>query len=146
MLYPNFLNQTSLSTNHLEPGIHIGPKSRVRLEMMDEFRVPLMQPASSQSPLQTNQPSIAQLFDLPNQTLPHILNLPILNLFAKPTNISALIRYGQSLKPNQHSCSVGEFIVRDFITASFSCNSVSAAAASSTINDTQTDGQASASK
>jgi hypothetical protein len=41
MLYPNFPNQTSFSTNHLEPGIHIGSKSRTRLEMLDDFRVPL---------------------------------------------------------------------------------------------------------
>lgn len=41
MVYPNYWNQTSFSTNWLEPGTHISPNSKVR-KRIDEFRVPLI--------------------------------------------------------------------------------------------------------
>ena len=41
-LYPSFFNQTSFSTNHLEPGEHIGGKANTLKHRPIDFVVPLM--------------------------------------------------------------------------------------------------------
>ncbi|KAJ1638524.1 hypothetical protein T492DRAFT_943726 [Pavlovales sp. CCMP2436] len=42
MLYPNFKNQTSFSTNHLEAGEHIGAKENALAHSAADFTVPLL--------------------------------------------------------------------------------------------------------
>lgn len=107
------MNQSSFSTNHLEPGIHISAKSKVRLEMMDEFRVPLMASGATEG----------SLLDLPELSLPAVENLPIIDLFAAETTLEQLVQYGRALKPEQHSCEASDRIVRDF-NGNFTCVSL----------------------
>jgi hypothetical protein len=52
-LYPNFPNQTSFSTNHMEPGAHIAASDNVVKHNKDDFEVPLLQVRFSNSPSQT---------------------------------------------------------------------------------------------
>jgi hypothetical protein len=94
MLYPNFEGFVSLSTNHLEPGAHVkalpafnstnlnylnasyadADKER---EKRDLFRLPLMRlPASTAQETMTE----SGLLQLPENRLPSLDNLPILNL------------------------------------------------------------------
>lgn len=42
-LYPNFPNQTSFSTNHMEPGVHIAAADNVVTHHKEDFEVPLLQ-------------------------------------------------------------------------------------------------------
>lgn len=41
-LYPNFPNQTSFSTNHMEPGAHINATDNVVKHKREDFVVPLL--------------------------------------------------------------------------------------------------------
>lgn len=66
LVYPNFLGQHSLSTNHMEKGVHIVAKKTKSQQA--EFEVPLLLDGSS----------IAHL------TLNNISALPVLNLFGEP--------------------------------------------------------------
>ncbi|KAJ6591739.1 hypothetical protein DFH09DRAFT_1273592 [Mycena vulgaris] len=66
MLYPNYAEFVSLSTNHLEVGSHV--KARPK-EKQDVFRLPLMALSESR-----------QLLDMPGGTLPRWEMLPVLNL------------------------------------------------------------------
>ena len=75
MLYPNFLDQASLSTNHLEKGEHISmvennANSTISPHQKVDFTVPLLKDIMKLSSLQK--------VDLPN--------LPIFNLFGKAWN------------------------------------------------------------
>ncbi len=42
-LYPNFPNQTSFSTNHMEPGVHIAAADNVVTHHKEDYEVPLLQ-------------------------------------------------------------------------------------------------------
>lgn len=98
MLYPNFHNQTSFSTNHLEPGMHISARSKVR-QMLYEFEVPLMDRFPDENKLSDNsKPSVGSL---PQGRLPHWEELPVRDLLFKPTHLKMLIELGQSLQRQQ---------------------------------------------
>ncbi|KAJ7767459.1 hypothetical protein DFH07DRAFT_915684 [Mycena maculata] len=66
MLYPNYADFVSLSTNHLEVGSHVKERPKEKQEV---FRLPLMKLEESW-----------QLLDLPRGTLPRWGTLPVLNL------------------------------------------------------------------
>ena len=53
-LYPNFPNQTSFSTNHMEPGAHIAASDNVVKHNKDDFEVPLLQVRFSNFPSTPN--------------------------------------------------------------------------------------------
>jgi hypothetical protein len=77
MLYPNFLDQLSLSTNHLEKGEHIA---------MVENNVNFTKATSSHQKVDFTVPLLKdkmKLYSLKKVDLP---NLPIFNLFGKPWN------------------------------------------------------------
>ncbi|MBA0825312.1 hypothetical protein Goarm_021911, partial [Gossypium armourianum] len=65
-LYPNFPNQSSFSTNHMEPGAHISAKDNVVRHDKTDFEVPLL--------MEDFRPL------LPNAKLPPASKLPSLNL------------------------------------------------------------------
>lgn len=79
MLYPNFQNFASLSTNHLEPGSHVTANDRTK-EKKDLFQVPLVQ----------NIREIA----LPNRHLSDWQHLPVLNLTGSLHTLRSLVRVG----------------------------------------------------
>ncbi|KIL69489.1 hypothetical protein M378DRAFT_99099 [Amanita muscaria Koide BX008] len=84
MLYPNFSNYTSLSTNHLELGSHV--RSRTK-EKQNLFQLPLMQLPQSAS-------GGIGILNLPNNTLPCFDCLPATNLTGAITHLSALKNAG----------------------------------------------------
>ena len=91
MLYPNFQNQTSFSTNHLEPGEHISIRSRVRTNMLADFEIPLMNEEEHSTYLPT----------LPRERLPDWPQLPIIDLFNQEKTLDELTEYGAYLASTQ---------------------------------------------
>lgn len=114
MLYPNFNNQTSFSTNHLEPGMHIAPSSNVRKKMMDEFNVPLVRAVGASPKVnmdeshaeivnsaQDGSPAVEWFDQLPFGRLPGWNRLPVIDLFNQPHSLAELATYGQRLAEEQ---------------------------------------------
>jgi hypothetical protein len=89
MLYPNYNDFVSLSTNHLEPGSHVRVSSK---EKREQFVLPLMALSGIHG-----GPSIG-LLDLPEGTLPGWRTLPILNLTGSLTTLEFLTHIGLSRK------------------------------------------------
>ncbi|KAF8909418.1 hypothetical protein CPB84DRAFT_1766090 [Gymnopilus junonius] len=93
MLYPNYEDFLSLSTNHLEVGSHVKVRSS---EREDLFSLPLMQ-------LQEPQ-EMCKLLDLPNRRLPHVELLPVLNLTGSLTSLEEIIQRGESRRLDIMQC------------------------------------------
>jgi len=93
MLYPNYEDFVSLSTNHLEVGSHVKQRSREKQEL---FLLPLMKLDEflGSSPL----------LDLPNHTLPSLEMLPVLNLTGSITSLEALIEQGNARRNELMHC------------------------------------------
>ncbi|KII87203.1 hypothetical protein PLICRDRAFT_247694 [Plicaturopsis crispa FD-325 SS-3] len=91
MLYPNFPDFVSLSTNHLEVGSHVKDRpSHVYLKKKDLFHLPLMAFVDDQY---SSAPPTT-LLDLPNHTLPPWHELPVLDLVGSLSSSDALIHRG----------------------------------------------------
>ncbi|GAB5593036.1 hypothetical protein Unana1_07936 [Umbelopsis nana] len=87
MLYPNFQNFTSFSTNHLEFGTHVKHERKA----IEQFLVPLMETDSI-------------LQELPRHRLPAWQELPVLDLWAKLSSNEELIERGKKLHAVVSSC------------------------------------------
>ncbi|KAJ7695182.1 hypothetical protein B0H17DRAFT_1198872 [Mycena rosella] len=81
MLYPNYAEFVSLSTNHLEVGSHVKERPKEKQEV---FRLPLMELSESR-----------QLLDLPGGGLPGWETLPVLNLTGCMSSLEEIIRAGE---------------------------------------------------
>jgi hypothetical protein len=93
MLYPNYDNFISLSTNHLEVGSHVKTRSKAK---QDLFLLPLMQlPKEHQK---------YDLLDLPYGTLPPLEQLPVLNLTGSLTSVEAIINTGRLRRKKLTGC------------------------------------------
>ncbi|KAK3835452.1 MAG: hypothetical protein J3R72DRAFT_403651 [Linnemannia gamsii] len=88
MLYPNFFNFTSFSTNHLEWGTH----TKQQRNSAGTFLVPLM------------TDSERLLDDLPNRRLPDWDSLPVLDLWANLATSAELIKRGRALQEQLNPC------------------------------------------
>ncbi|KAG0200718.1 hypothetical protein BGX33_010825 [Mortierella sp. NVP41] len=88
MLYPNFFNFTSFSTNHLEWGTH----TKTQRNSAGTFLVPLM------------TDSERLLDDLPNRRLPDWDSLPVLDLWANLATSAELIKRGRTLQEQLNPC------------------------------------------
>lgn len=98
-LYPNFPNQTSFSTNHMERGAHIGAATNnLKHDPMD-FIVPLLQ--EDFFPL------------LPNSKLPPASKLPVINLFNQAASLRGLKAAGAKLGQDVLECKVTEVVMAD---------------------------------
>ncbi|KAL5531513.1 hypothetical protein ACEPAG_4390 [Sanghuangporus baumii] len=76
MLYPNYDDFVSLSTNHLEVGSHVKQQPRSIYEQKKSlFTLPLMMPSEGSDDSQRTG-----LLDLPEETLPQWSELPLLDL------------------------------------------------------------------
>jgi len=85
MVYPNYDNFVSLSTNHLEIGSHVKEAPlESYAQKREKFRVPLM-----------DLDGTTRLMDLPHGTLPSFNDLPVLDLFGQLSSLEALILLGQ---------------------------------------------------
>lgn len=98
MLYPNFEDYLSLSTNHLEYGSHVRTRTK---EKQDLFEVPLLPlPPNDDENGVMGKPT--RLLELPGMTLPRYRDLPILNLTASLTTEDDLALARQSRRA--HLC------------------------------------------
>lgn len=89
-LYPNFPNQASFSTNHMEPGAHIRAKDNVVRHDKHDFEVPLLNEDFRTS--------------LPGMKLPPASKLPSLNLFNQPVSLKGLKAAGAKLGQDVLRC------------------------------------------
>ncbi|TYH16361.1 hypothetical protein ES288_A05G110800v1 [Gossypium darwinii] len=102
-LYPNFPNQASFSTNHMEPGAHISAKDNVVRHDKADFEVPLL------------TKDFRTL--LPNGKLPPASKLPSLNLFNQPVSLIGLKAAGAKLGQDVLPCNnATEIVTVDHIT------------------------------
>ncbi|KZS94459.1 hypothetical protein SISNIDRAFT_503355 [Sistotremastrum niveocremeum HHB9708] len=98
MLYPNYPDFMSLSTNHLEIGSHVKEESKeVYLAKKALFTVPLM-------PLPGLSLTGVDILDLPNANLPDWENLPILDLLGLPTTELDIARIAYERRLEVSSC------------------------------------------
>ncbi|KAL3828468.1 hypothetical protein ACJIZ3_017270 [Penstemon smallii] len=95
-LYPNFPNQASFSTNHMEPGAHISAKDNVVKHDKRDFEVPLLQ-------------QDFRTF-LPNGKLPAASKLPSLNLFNQALSLKGLKAAGAKLGQDVLECNPTEIV------------------------------------
>ncbi|RUP44105.1 hypothetical protein BC936DRAFT_149925, partial [Jimgerdemannia flammicorona] len=91
MLYPNFRNFTSFSTNHLEFGTHVKHQRKA----INQFLVPLMERDTI-------------LSELPQSRLPEWTTLPVLDLWANLESIPALMARGRNLRKQVSACLMRE--------------------------------------
>ncbi|KAF5383843.1 hypothetical protein D9615_003652 [Tricholomella constricta] len=98
MLYPNYPEFISLSTNHLEVGSHVKVRTK---EKQKQFIVPLMQLPSSPS---ISLPPTIGLLDLPDGTLPQWNALPVLNLTGGLTTLETLVAVGHARRTELTGC------------------------------------------
>ncbi|GLJ53245.1 hypothetical protein SUGI_1134780 [Cryptomeria japonica] len=98
-LYPNFPNQASFSTNHMEPGAHINASNNALKHKKEDFEVPLL------------QEDFMTL--LPNGKLPSMSKLPVLNLFNRPVSLKGLKSAGAKLHQDVILCNATEVVIVD---------------------------------
>ncbi|KAL5709946.1 hypothetical protein ACHQM5_020567 [Ranunculus cassubicifolius] len=96
-LYPNFPNQMSFSTNHMEPGAHISAKDNVVKHDKTDFEVPLLKDDFRGF--------------LPNMKLPAASRLPSLNLFNQALSLRGIKAAGAKLGQDVLSCNNATEIV-----------------------------------
>ena len=86
MVYPNYDNFVSLSTNHFEVGSHVKDTQwESYVQKREMFRVPLM-----------GLEGTTRLVDLPHGTLPAFDDLPVLDLFGQLSSLEILILLGKT--------------------------------------------------
>ena len=93
MLYPNYENFVSLSTNHLELGSHVKTRSKAK---QDLFLLPLMQLPKEHKK--------CDLLDLPYGTLPPLDQLPVLNLTGSLTSVDIIVDTGRLRRDKLTGC------------------------------------------
>lgn len=87
VLYPNFFNQTAFSTNHLEPGEHIGGKANKLKHKPIDFTVPLVDDFATLRAMWTN--AVGQISELTP-----LERLPTLDLFSERTPQHLIVARG----------------------------------------------------
>ncbi|KAF9268985.1 hypothetical protein L218DRAFT_890874 [Marasmius fiardii PR-910] len=95
MLYPNYPDYMSLSTNHLEVGSHVKVRSKAKQEA---FSVPLMQLPTTND----KNKQLVKILDLPGGTLP--ISPPVLNLTGAISTIGALAAAGVLRRAELSTC------------------------------------------
>ncbi|KAL9266705.1 hypothetical protein AKJ16_DCAP07364 [Drosera capensis] len=95
-LYPNFPDQASFSTNHMEPGAHIAAKDNVLQHDKHDFEVPLLMDDFRNY--------------LPNGKMPPASKLPSINLFNKPVSLKGLKVAGAKLGQDVLECKPTELV------------------------------------
>lgn len=101
-LYPNFPDQRSFSTNHMEPGAHISAADNVVTHKKEDFEVPLL------------REDFYKL--LPQQKMPPLSKLPVINLFNQITSLKGLKSVGSKLQQDVIKCKLTEVVSADDIT------------------------------
>jgi len=101
MLYPNYANFSSLSTNHLEPGAHVKRLPRAISEKKRaQFDLPLMPlPNMNESDILSTG-----LLDLPESGMPAWDALPVLDLHGLIASEKLIVDRGQARRPEVFGC------------------------------------------
>ena len=105
LLYPNYFNQTSFSTNHLESGEHISSASKLA-HLPRDFTVPLMN-------------DLEMFYELPDSVLPDYQALPMIDVFAIDVTEKQAVDAGRgrvmdtvSCRPNTRPVATKEWTVQ----------------------------------
>ena len=103
MLYPNYRDYISLSTNHLEVGSHVKDMPpEVYAQKRKLFLHPLMQ-----APIVVpGVPTSTGLLDLPDHEMPAWDKLPVLDLLGLMTDQQTLLERGQQRSEQLFGCKV----------------------------------------
>jgi hypothetical protein len=101
-LYPNFPNQTSFSTNHMEPGAHISAKDNKLKHNRMDFEVPLVDADFSML--------------LPAGKMPPASKLPVINLFNQAVSLKGLKAAGAKLRQDVIQCEAKAVVDVDHVT------------------------------
>ena len=108
MLYPNYDNYLSLSTNHLELGSHVKQLPKDLYERKKElFTLPLLQPVNTTPVSATETGTGARnvgLLDLPLGRLPAWRDLPILDLVGLVSSSRQLVTRGMQRQRELSGC------------------------------------------
>jgi hypothetical protein len=107
MLYPNYPEFVSFSTNHLEKGTHV--KNEATESKRKAFGVPLMGVIDSNSLTTTTNGlklsnSLLDDMPTPDQSLPHFSDLPVLDLWGYLTTGEDLVQRGEVAVDKVGSC------------------------------------------
>ena len=101
-LYPNFPNQESFSTNHMEPGAHISAAGNVVQHNKEDFEVPLL---------------MKDFWELlPQGKLPPASRLPVIDLFNQRASLKALKESGARLSQDVLPCPLDQIVHVDHST------------------------------
>jgi hypothetical protein len=103
MLYPNYANFSSLSTNHLEPGAHVKRRPRAVFEkkrgLFDLPLIPLPDANASSEALPRTG-----LLDLPENEMPAWDALPVLDLHGSVVSEELIVDRGQARRSEVFGC------------------------------------------
>jgi hypothetical protein len=103
MLYPNYANFSSLSTNHLEPGAHVKRRPRAVFEkkrgLFDLPLIPLPDANASSEVLPRTG-----LLDLPENEMPSWDALPVLDLHGSVVSEELIVDRGQARRSEVFGC------------------------------------------
>jgi hypothetical protein len=101
MLYPNYANFSSLSTNRLEPGAHVKRLPRAIFDKKRaQFDVPIMPlPNMNESEILSTG-----LLDLPESGMPAWDALPVLDLHGSVVSEGLIVDRGRARRPDVFGC------------------------------------------
>ena len=100
MLYPNYADFVSLSTNHLEVGSHVKDEPEVYEKKKHLFSLPLMDLSGALAGNALNP----RLLDLPGGTLPDWDQLPVLDLLGELSSMDAIQKRGEERNAELGDC------------------------------------------
>lgn len=105
MLYPNYADFVSLSTNHLEVGSHVRDAPEEVYERRKRlFSLPLMHLSGALAGVDDGAHG-PRLLDLPGGTLPDLDRLPVLDLVGEVSSMEAIQRRGDERRTELGACS-----------------------------------------
>ena len=102
MLYPNYGNFSSLSTNRLEPGAHV---KRLPRAVFDKKRAQFDLPLMPLPDANISEVLGTGLLDLPAGGMPPWDGLPVLDLHGSVVSEDLVIRRGEARRPVVFGCS-----------------------------------------
>lgn len=115
MLYPNYADFVSLSTNHLEVGSHVKDEpGEVYEKKKDLFSLPLMQLSGGLADVAYGP----RLLDLPDGALPDWEQLPVLDLVGEVSSMEAIRKRGDERRTELGACAGVESLpssIRDLL-------------------------------
>ena len=105
MLYPNYDDFVSLSTNHLEVGSHVKDAPEDVYEKKKHlFSLPLMRLSGALAGGDAAHPHDPRLLDLPGGALPDWGRLPVLDLVGEVSSMEAIQRRGDERRTELDAC------------------------------------------